>query len=175
MLSCSYWLLRKKELIGFFLKTFTTRGKNKFTIKLDYGTVFFLMPKVNYCFIAICKLAFSKGAFQSEIWLLVLLSLSWILQRTHPVSVGRFLEICVCWMCVIHDFFPVAPLAVMPFDNVAVGWWKNTWRSSLLSGWLCPFKINFRKRFSILTCFPKGKGVCWHFWATIKSSRVTSV
>lgn len=106
--------------------------------------------------------------------------LSCILQGTHPVSVCRFLEICVCWMCVFHDYFPVAPLEVMPFDKVALGWQKNTRRSSLLSGWLYPFKINFRKRYSVPTCerypcFPKGEGFYWHSWATIKSSRETNM
>lgn len=174
MLSCIYWLLRKKELVGFFLKTFTARGKIKFTIKLDYGT-FSWCPKL-----IIVLLQSAGWHSQKEDIRVKSDSLFYSIcpgsSRGPILCLCRFLEVCVCWMCVIHDYFPVAPLAVMPFDNLAVGWQ----RSSLLSGWLYPFKINFRKRFSISTserypCFPKGTGFCWYFWATIKSSRVTSM
>lgn len=74
--------------IIFFLKRFTAREKKKFTFKLDYGIVFFLTSKVNYCFIAIFRLAFPKGGYQSEISLLVLFNL-FVLHPTGDPS-------CVC-------------------------------------------------------------------------------
>lgn len=55
-----------------------------------------------------------------------------ILYGTHVVYLCSCLESCVCWMCVIHDYFSVAPLEVMPFDNMALGWQENRLRSLLL-------------------------------------------
>lgn len=50
----------------------------------------------------------------------------------------------------------------------------------LLSGWLCPFKINFTKKYSIPTCernlcFTESKGFWWQFWATIENSGETII
>lgn len=128
---------KKKELVGkIFLESFIAREKKKFTFRLDYGIVFFLMPKVN-----IVLLQSSGWHSQREDIrvksdsLFYSIYLSCILQGTHPVSVCRFLEICVCWICVIHNCFPVAPLEVIPFDSVAVGWQKKQ-AKELTSFWV---------------------------------------
>lgn len=56
-----------------------------------------------------------------------LLSLFVLRYIPGPSFVQRcgFLESCVRWMYVIHNYFSVAPLEVIPLDNMALGWQKN--------------------------------------------------
>lgn len=141
------------------------------------------MPKVNYWYIEVCKLAFPNRRCQSKIWLLVVLSLFVV----HPRPIAD--PSCVY----LHGFLEMLDVSY-PWLLFYGSLGSNAFRqyglrltekhhilgSLLLSGWLYPFKKNFTKKYSVPTCerylcFPEGKGFWWQFWATIKSSRVTVI
>lgn len=134
------------------------------------------MPEVNCWHIEIHKVAFPNRRCQSKTCLLVLLRL-FVLHRVADLSC---VYLCLSGklhvlMYVIHDCFPAAPWEVMPFDSLRLAEVHDVLGSFLHFGWLCPFKINFTKKYSIPTCernlcFTESKGFWWQFWATLENS-----